>query len=326
MVKNKYKAKIFLVFSLFLVCVMNVAANTNVIVNIEAGLIYTYGPENGAEEFCENYLSHYDRNVTKVSGRTLEEIQEILDVKLKAYTTCRSNTTGALNTSSNQCAYEYVDGKEDTSIEYEKISLDDLYRTCPLSAEDNESLANKCRVCINYTPGGDVSLPETTNLCAPGTTCDAWVKNNNCKSPTPVKTLDECLKRCVCEEDIETCKRNCEYNFSDKNEEIEDDEQAEDNTSDLDFSEKDGCAALGGLTAIIRDIYKMIRVFLSIFLVIITMLDYAKVIMDNDDFKSFKKAHKHFAVRIGIIIVLFLLPELINFLLNAIGLGEYFCW
>ena len=94
----------------------------------------------------------------------------------------------------------------------------------------------------------------------------------------------------VCEEDIETCKRNCEYNFSDKNEEIEDDEQAEDNTSDLDFSEKDGCAALGGLTAIIRDIYKMIRVFLSIFLVIITMLDYAKVIMDNDDFKSFKKA------------------------------------
>ena len=95
---------------------------------------------------------------------------------------------------------------------------------------------------------------------------------------------------------------------------------------DFNFEITDGCASLGSLMGIIKDIYNLIFYILCAVLALITMFDYAKAVVDNEEFKNFKKAHKHFAVRIAVVAIVWLLPSLVEFIFNLIGLGEYFCW
>ena len=301
MLKKKNLSKIFLILLLFIIGTANVKAIPD-----------KYTPINSASKLCDE-----DFGVTKIGGMTLEQIQTELKKINDEFRICQNSSMA-----SNMGTCE-----PNRFTKYQN-----LYKSCPV---ENSNVIDSCRDCI----GIDMTSPSTSitlkQKCSQEP-CKSWILNY-CNATGQASSVEDCKTRCECrttEELRESCKKQCEIEWTEKDEDSQDNnqgneqgnEQGGSNIGDLDFSEKNGCDALGGLAEIIRDIYKMIRIFLSVLLFIVTMMDYAKVVIDNSDFKNFKKANKNFAVRIGIIVVLYLLPELINFLLNAIGLGEYFCW
>ena len=308
MLKKKNLSKIFLILLLFIIGTANVKADFSKYASINYTHIFST-----AEEFC----AVNDVGLSKIGSKTLSQIQEELNEYNNDLRNC-GQITNQLDKS--KCYQEVVK------------DLNSLYSQCPV---ENSNVTDSCRDCI----GIDMTLPSTDPSLKQRCTkdpCKSWILNY-CNATGQASSVEECKTRCECrstEELRESCKKQCEIEWTEKDEDSQDNnqgneqgnEQGGSNIGDLDFSEKNGCDALGGLAEIIRDIYKMIRIFLSVLLFIVTMMDYAKVVIDNSDFKNFKKANKNFAVRIGIIVVLYLLPELINFLLNAIGLGEYFCW
>ena len=95
---------------------------------------------------------------------------------------------------------------------------------------------------------------------------------------------------------------------------------------DFTFTDLQGCDMFGSLMPLIREVFIMIQSALGIGLVILTAMEYIGVIVSSEEDKSFKKANKHFVIRIGIIVALFLVPAIVKFLMEQIGLGEYFCW
>ena len=275
MLKKKNLSKICLILLLFIIGSANVKA-----------LPIQYTKFSLAEELCDG-----DFIVTKIGGKTLDEVQKKLDEINQNYP-CGGGTSSAL-------------GQDGSCFANRFSAYQNLYKSCPVD----------CRQCI----GIDVTLSTTDPLlkqrCSQDL-CKSWV-TNYCNATGQASSVKDCKARCECEttEELrESCKKQCEVEWT------------EEGNGDLDFSNKDGCDALGGLMGMITALYKNIRILLGVGLIIITMFDYAKVVIDNSDFKNFKKANNNFKVRIAILIVLYVLPELINFIMTQIGYGQYFCW
>jgi len=72
---------------------------------------------------------------------------------------------------------------------------------------------------------------------------------------------------------------------------------------------------------LVQLIMNYIRLFGILLVVVLSSLDFVKAIIANDD-KNIQKAGKNLGVRIGIIVVLFLLPEIVMFLLELVGLTD----
>ena len=70
------------------------------------------------------------------------------------------------------------------------------------------------------------------------------------------------------------------------------------------------------IAKIIRNAYFIIEMLGLAILVLLSSMDYLKVFL-NDNSDELKKANSNFAKRLGIVVVLFLLPALLNVILNV---------
>lgn len=300
--------------------------------NVKAYDAKRYTKYTDSKTFCNE-----DFGLAKSGGKNYDDITTELEKINREFTGC-SNSTMASN--SGTC-----EDKRYTSYK-------ELYKSCPISEEENASLAEQCRVCINYN---SASNPDKTyaTLCS-SATCASWV-NNNCKNNN-ADTYEKCLSKCECnlETGIETCKTACYYEFIyvDPTEEYqncktnvekeldkclkdnnktgqqcaEDKEKAlnecevkynggSNNTNGDRYENVQGCSVLGSLWKEIKNIYNITWIGLAVGLVLLSMYDFTKaVISEKEDAR--KKAFKNFEIRLIIIVIFLLLPSLITFVLK----------
>lgn len=85
---------------------------------------------------------------------------------------------------------------------------------------------------------------------------------------------------------------------------------------------EDGCAILdGGLKDFLNTLLFYIRVAAIVLAVVLSLLDYIKATAGTDD-KPMAKANSNFMTRLILIIVLFLLPAILSFMLNALNIKD----
>ena len=95
-----------------------------------------------------------------------------------------------------------------------------------------------------------------------------------------------------------------------------------DSTLDGSFLGKiDGCEMLGSLGVLASELFKILQVIAICLLIVMGMKDFAAALPSGDN-NAISKAFKSFVKRIAVIIILFLLPVLINWLLEQISLAN----
>lgn len=93
---------------------------------------------------------------------------------------------------------------------------------------------------------------------------------------------------------------------------------------DINWDDAEGCDMFGQLLVIIKEIFNTIKWVISFGLVLLTMFDFLKAVVSGDD-DTTKKAFNKFVKRIMIVILIFLLPELIDFIISAFKLNVESC-
>ncbi len=74
---------------------------------------------------------------------------------------------------------------------------------------------------------------------------------------------------------------------------------------------------------IMNYVFLIIKIVTPIILIVFTMLDFTKAVADSDD--AMKKAVNNFIKRGIIALAIFLLPDILNFILNVTGIGDGTC-
>ncbi len=74
---------------------------------------------------------------------------------------------------------------------------------------------------------------------------------------------------------------------------------------------------------IMKYVFLIIKIATPIILIVFTMLDFTKAVADSDE--AMKKAVNNFIKRGIIALAIFLLPDVLNFILNVTGIGDGTC-
>ena len=86
----------------------------------------------------------------------------------------------------------------------------------------------------------------------------------------------------------------------------------------LKFSTSKGCALWGSLLPTLKSILTLIKWFMGVGLIIMTMLDFTKVVSSSDPEQALGKAKKKLVTRIIVLILVFLVPSILDFLINNV--------
>ena len=86
----------------------------------------------------------------------------------------------------------------------------------------------------------------------------------------------------------------------------------------LEFANTQGCSLWGSLLLTFKMILTFIKWFIGVGLVILTMMDFAKVVMSSDPGEALSKAKKKLSTRIIILILVFLVPSILDLLISDI--------
>lgn len=91
---------------------------------------------------------------------------------------------------------------------------------------------------------------------------------------------------------------------------------------DMEFKFQDGCSIIGGdFKEFLNTILFYIKIIAIVLAVILSLLDYIKAASGSDD-KPMTKANNNFITRLILVIVLFLLPVILTFLLNVLHINN----
>ncbi len=86
----------------------------------------------------------------------------------------------------------------------------------------------------------------------------------------------------------------------------------------LNFANTQGCSLWGSLLLTFKMILTVVKWFMGVGLVILTMLDFAKAVIGSDPEGDLAKAKKKLTTRIIILIILFLIPSILDLLINNV--------
>lgn len=87
------------------------------------------------------------------------------------------------------------------------------------------------------------------------------------------------------------------------------------NVSAGDVGDKLECSDIAELIDELAKIYNILKICLTAGLVVLSMLDFTKAVMSSDD-DALKKAQKHLITRIIILVIIFILPVLIDWVIG----------
>lgn len=83
----------------------------------------------------------------------------------------------------------------------------------------------------------------------------------------------------------------------------------------------DGCANMPKTTELLRQVYSLIRYLIPVLIIILSLVDFIKVVSTGDD-KDYKTAWNKFIKRIIVGIVILLVPVLVSALINISGIAN----
>lgn len=93
------------------------------------------------------------------------------------------------------------------------------------------------------------------------------------------------------------------------------------NTATTDISTCDGLFGYQLINLLKNNVFKMIYVFIPLLLIVLSTLDFAKLVF-SDEKEGIPKAFKRFTTRVVASILIFLVPTILLFLVNLLGSKE----
>ena len=116
-----------------------------------------------------------------------------------------------------------------------------------------------------------------------------------------------------------TLGADCPEKLCIKESDILSEEKEKDATAkELKFSNTQGCAMWGSLLLTFKMIFTIVKWFMGVGLVILTMIDFAKAVMSSDPESELTKAKKKLTTRIIIFIILVIVPSILDLLISNI--------
>lgn len=244
-------------------------------------------------------------NVLANIGLELEQVNE-------KYDSCRTCFSKPQTDPLKQCGASNVNACADNRYaDYKKLAT-----KCEGSAEEKEQVKNKCDQCIGLD-----KLSPNDPLIATCAQLDCTTYREEQEKPSSnIEVTDKKSCENACDLDYaagntfgqeknQACKKQCA--------EIWGDEKKEEESGGLGIHIGTlTCEGIAEITSLVGKIYRFGIVFLVAGMVLLSMADYGKAVMsDNQD--AMKKANKHLVTRIIIIAIYVFLPLLINMALHV---------